>query len=199
MRTVTVLDSIIPLGKFSRPAGSNAEHYESQNRFSDYPRYVNARRQRHNLEGNADIRLDRTQQGGLDDLMEYQNLQLEERESLQEQFKKAKEELDAAKTEVYKAGDSKFRDTFREIRPNCSEDSNPSESSHRPNQWVSQEHKLGIAQIATKYAEREVELLKDLSKAAELDSSKEIPQSDQIKATLAMKQLKKSKKRENKI
>lgn len=159
------------------------EHYESRNRFSDYPRYVNERRQRHNLEGNVDIRLDPTQQCGQDDWMEYQTLQLKWRESLQKQFKNAEEELDAAKKEVYQAGDSKFGDTVREIRSNCSEDSNPSVSSHKPNQWVRQDDKLGIARIATKYAEREAELLKGLSEAAELDSSKEIPQSDQIKET----------------
>lgn len=76
------------------------EHYESQNRLSDYPRDVNERRRRHNLEGNADIRLGRTQQSGLDDWMEYQDRQLWRRENLEEQFKKAGEKLDAAKKEA---------------------------------------------------------------------------------------------------
>lgn len=46
----------------------------------------------------------------------------------------------------------------------------------------------------TKYAEREVELLKDLSKVAELDSSKEVSESNQTKAASAMKRLEEENK-----
>lgn len=155
------------------------ELYKSHNRLSDYPRDVNERRRRHNLEGNADIRLDRTQQSGLDDWMEYQDRQLGRRENLEEQFRKARENLDAAKKETQEAGDSRFGDEFEESRSdppeayNSPEDSDSYEESdvpsqpHEPDQWRGQGHKLLQALRATASAERQLE-------AAELDSSKEI-------------------------
>lgn len=129
-------------GNFRRCQDQKRAHYESQNSFSDYPRYVNERRRRYNLEGDADIRFDHTQQSGLDDLMEYQHFQLDNCERLEERLKKATEELDAAMKEMNEAGDSKFGDTNREFNSKCSEDPDPSEASryfvstHEPVQWA---------------------------------------------------------------
>lgn len=180
-------------------------HYESQNSFPDYPQHVNKLRRRHNLEGNADTRLDYTEQSGLDDWMEYQHHHLENCENLEEPLNMAKEALDAAKKEVYEAGDSKFGDEFEEIRADYSEDSDYTEASgyrapsREPHYWNLLNHKIEIAQTVTKYKEREVQLLKHQSKVAESNSSKEISESDQTEATLAMKRVEDAKKKENKL
>lgn len=122
------------------------EHYESQDRFSDYLRYVKESRRMNNLEGNADIRLDHTQQSGLDDWMECQHFQLDNCESLEEPLKRANEGLDAAKKEVYETGDSKFGYAFREIRSDSLNTPIPLKtrivSSHEPDQWFGHELKL---------------------------------------------------------
>lgn len=191
-------------------------HYQSQNSFPDYPRYVNELRRRHNFEGNADIRLDYTQQSGLDEWMEYQHHHLENCDNLEEPLNRAKGELDAAKKELYEAGDLKFGDEFEEIRSNYSEDSDRTEDSdctedshwnttlydacsREPFYWNLLEHKIHKAQIVTKYAEREVEFLKHQSKVVEPNSSKEISESDQTKAASAMKRVEDAKKKVNKL
>lgn len=173
--------------------------YESQNSFPDYPRYVNELRRRHNLEGNADIRLDYTQQSGLDDWMEYQHHYLEDCENLEEPLNKAKGELDAAKKEVYEAGDSKFGDEVEKIRSDYPEDSRYRAPCHEPSYWDGIDHKLYKAQGVAKYAEREVELLKHQSKVAESDGSNEISESDQTRAASAMKRVEDAKKKVNKL
>lgn len=180
-------------------------HHESQNSFSDYPREVNEGRRRHNLEGNADIRLDYDQQSGLDNWMEYQHFHLDHCENLEEPLNKAKGELDAAKKEVYEAGDSKFGDGLREKIRSDSEDSDYAEdsrysvTSHEPDHWAGLDYKLGRARRIAKYAEQAVELLKHQSNVAESGSSKEISERDQNEATSAMKRMEDAKKKVNKL
>lgn len=176
---------------------------ESQNNFSDYPRCVNERRRKYNLEGDADIRLDYTQQSGLDDWMEYQHFQLNKCERLEELFKKATEELDAAMKAVDEAGDSEFGDTVREFISHFSEDPDSSKapryllSTKEPLEFALLWSKLRDARITNSYAEREVELLKAPSKVAESDVSKEISESDQNKVASAMKRWEETKKSVN--
>lgn len=164
------------------------ERYESQDRFSDYSRKVNERRRRHKLEGNADLLLERTQQSRLDDWMKYQNFYLQSRESLEVQFKEAKKVLDASQKELDEAKDPRFEDVVEQINSDFSE-------HFWPNQRAN-EGKLRKARTETKLAEQEVGLLKDPSKAAELD---EIPQRAQVKAVSAMTRLENAKKSENKF
>lgn len=117
----------------------------------------------------------------------------------------AKGALDAAKKEVYEAGDSKFGDEFEEIRADYSEDSDYTEASgyrapsREPYYWSLLYHKIDKAQTVTKYKEREVQLLKHQSKVAESNSSKEISESDQTEAASAMKRVEDAKKKVNKL
>lgn len=179
-------------------------HHESQNSFADYPREVNEVRRRHNLEGNADIRLDYDQQSGLDNWMEYQHFHLDHCENLEEPLNKAKGELDAAKKEVYEAGDSKFGDGLREKIRSGSEDSDYAEDSrysvtHEPDHWTGLDYKLRRARMVAKYKEQAVGLLKHQSNVAESGRSKEISERDQNEAASAMKQMEDAKKKVNKL
>lgn len=58
---------------------------------------VNEHRQKHNLEGDANLRPKRIEQSALDDWKEYQNYHLHSLEILEIAFKNVDEVLDAAK------------------------------------------------------------------------------------------------------
>lgn len=117
----------------------------------------------------------------------------------------AKGALDAAKKEVYEAGDSKFGDEFEEIRTDYSEDSDYNEAegyrapSREPHYWNLLNHKIYRARTLTKYRERDVQLLKHQSKVAESNRSKEISESGQTEAASAMKRVEDAKKKVNKL
>lgn len=118
--------------------------------------------------------------------MKYQSFHLQSRESLEVQFKEAKEVLDASQKELDESKDPRFEDVVEQIHSDFSE-------YFWPNQRAN-EGKLRKARIETKLAKRKVGLLKYPSKAAELD---EIPQTVQVKATSAMTRLENAKKSEN--
>lgn len=80
------------------------QQYVPQNRFSDYLQVVNERRQKHNLEGDANLRPKRSEQSALDDWIEYQNYHLHSLEILEISFKNAEEVLDAAKRKSDEVG-----------------------------------------------------------------------------------------------
>ena len=162
----------------------------SRNRFSEYQQAVNERRQRHNLEGNADLRPERIQQSGMDDWMEYQNNHLHTLERLEVAFEKAKEVLDATKKELDKAGDPGFGKAYKQSKSDSSKD-----FWHKL--WGLNLNEYEDAQKERQLAERELGLLMDPSKAAKLDSSKEIPQRAQKEVASAMRRLERAKKSEN--
>ncbi len=173
------------------------ERYESQNSFPDYLHHINELRRRYNLEGNADARLDCTEQSGLADWMEYQHQHLENCENLEEPLNLAKEELDHAKEELYEAGDSQFGDKVEEEIG--SEAEGYSAPSREPHSWKKLNRKIHKAKTATKYKEREVQLLEHKANVAQADGSKEISEEDQTKAAEAMQQLEKAQKKVTKL
>lgn len=139
---------------------------------------VNERRQKHNLEGDANLRPKRIEQSALDDWKEYQNYHLHSLEILEIAFKNADEVLDAAKIKSDEVVDLGFEYVLEQ------EDFGSSSGL-----WVLQE-RLSEARRKRESAERAVGLLKDPSKAAEFDSSQ---------AASAMSRLENLEKSENKL
>lgn len=89
------------------------QYYVPRNSFSDYQQKVNERRQRHNLEGNANLLPKRIQQSQLDDWMEYQNYHIDSLEKLEVAIKNAKEVLNAAKRKLDKAGGPELENVLK--------------------------------------------------------------------------------------
>lgn len=164
------------------------KYYVSQNRFSEYPQYVNERRRRFNLEANADLRPERIQQSRLDDWLEYQNFQLHRREKLESQIKEAEQVLDAAQKEFDEAENPEIKVMFKQVNYDISED-------FLNNQRARNVIDLRQARRATKYAEREVELSKNPYKFV---GTKEMVPRTLMEAVPPMTRLENSKKIENK-
>lgn len=154
------------------------QYVPPQYTFSDYQRVVNDRRQKHNVEGDANLRPDRSEQSALDDWLEYQNYHLHSLEILEISFKNAEEVLDAAKRKSGEVGDLGVEDALEQ------EDS---ESS--PDLWFPQQMVL-LARRKREAAERAARLLEDPSKPAEFNNAL---------ATLPMFRLKEWEKKENKF